>query len=285
MHNEDQFSRLFDLSESGRRFSQLTAEEQDLVMEVMGAADEYDAMVAMQPAMDKVFSAEPQLEPDLEMRRAVLGVPQRSPRIWLNSFWLMIWPAEMPVYRRPGFQFASVAALVSLVWVATTLNPSKDDGQMAVNESKDSASKSAESVKEEVTEEEQAAEFVSEGTLKRQESIVSAETSTTSTLNDALDTRQATSGASETPPVEITGIVFSGNSVPAKSDYTKDDEMLFDEVAVASSYKDADRNDKVMAATEDRKMAKEAAPGSSGKGSAKSIPATNELIDLLYTAY
>jgi len=295
MHNDDQFSRLFDLSESGKRFSQLNSEEQALVMDVMGSGEEYDAMLAMQPAMEKAFTAEPELEPDKEMRRAVLGVPQRSRQIWLNSFWLMIWPADMPLYRRPAFQFASVAALVALVWVAATMNPTGNEPQVADNMKKESDAKADESTKEDLEEATAEADFdtmveplTSDVRMPANELSESVPSDQEMEPNANRRDQQASTLAA-TAPVEITGDVYIDNQSPAKANYfSKEDAMADDGMAATtgSACKDANleksaEGSKSLSRTEDRAAARQAVPGAASRN----VPATAELIDLLYTAY
>jgi hypothetical protein len=290
MTTDQKEALLHDLLEEGKPFSRLSDPERKVVIEEFGTEADYNAMLHFQDNMMSALEDEEELLPTTAMRKAVMGERRASAgfAVWLNGLWVFLWPPQQPVYRRPLLQFASVALLITGGWLVVQ-NVNLNDG-------------------------EQMAEHDAAMDKKEKQEQPSAMVATDSVDGEtgAGDEAGLSDAFAGTPAIEEVAkdrtVEKESDMIAEDMDFASDDEVA-DVVAATTvapnppgGFNQADGNPKGDALTDldksgnaagsrktvaaESRVARESAVQQPAKyKDLPSEPSTDELIDLLYTAY
>ncbi len=304
--NYDPHMHLFDLMDAGVPFEHLNESDKKLAIDEFGSEEAYNRQLMFTANLVKAVQFEKELEPTAAMHKYVMQSLKTSKRegIWLNSFWLLLWPAGMPLYRKPLMQFAGVALLVAGVWQASILVQPERNDSMAQLEEK--------SIRKDAEPEAENTAAAVEDTNSRTEETVNDEVETHATDSEKAAIVKETERRNEASSKDLkgTGSVIVNHitentedvAVAEEAPYDTDDEYranpaggfsqpITDGLADAVTFSEAKSASRdINLAEEKSKRDKERSNkkiSETGEGSTgyRSIPADDELIDLLVTAY
>ena len=111
-----------------REYSELSAKEMSIVKEHVSSEQEFNEMKAMLLGIDVFLKAEKELEPNPEIKTALLkefSKQQPTGTYWLNGVFVSLFPKKKKLYQKPGMQLIGLAASVLLV-VTVLLNSNND---------------------------------------------------------------------------------------------------------------------------------------------------------------